>query len=103
MSRYLISLLKAPFSTVRYLILTPPFLRRQIVHDRRTRELIFFKSRNHIDYGTINQVYVQQEYDISHTRRFKELRDFFQGTMRMNRKPLVLDCGANIGIASHYL
>jgi FkbM family methyltransferase len=46
------------------------------------------------------QVLLQEEYDISSTPQGKEIRRRYEASIASGVEPLIIDCGANIGLAS---
>ncbi|WP_431857300.1 FkbM family methyltransferase [Azospirillum sp.] len=52
------------------------------------------------DEATVSQVFVDRCYDLSWLKRFDEFRRLAEAKAREGRRPLIVDCGANIGAAS---
>lgn len=69
--------------------------------DGRARR--FYHRGTHADSGVIAQIFTNEDYSLSRLRRGNE----FQSLFRNLKRPLIIDCGANIGasvvwFASHY-
>ena len=45
------------------------------------------------DRGVIDQIFVQQDYDLRRFKRYGEIQAFYE----QSQQPLIIDCGANIG------
>lgn len=52
-----------------------------------------------VDARVFFQVLVAKEYDISHTAQGKELRRRYDSLVAHGTQPLIIDCGANIGLS----
>lgn len=46
------------------------------------------------------QVIMDREYEIRSYRQFQKLNDLYQKTKSEGRRPLIIDCGANIGLSA---
>lgn len=46
------------------------------------------------------QVFVIREYDFAYLHQFERLRQTYERAVAANETPLILDCGANIGLAA---
>jgi FkbM family methyltransferase len=49
------------------------------------------------------QIFYNEEYNLNHLLRLRELNEWFAAIKSRGDKALILDCGANIGLASKYL
>jgi FkbM family methyltransferase len=54
------------------------------------------------DYGAFYQIFVSGEYDVSDTWLFPELLARYERIISEGKTPVVIDAGANIGLASRY-
>jgi FkbM family methyltransferase len=52
------------------------------------------------DTPTLRAVYVKQVYDISNYPQDKYLTDYYESAVNSGKTPLIIDCGANIGLAA---
>ena len=86
----------------RYIIITPTVFSRQIIFDKKYKNFNTIYVRNEIDSGTLNQIYGSEDYAIDNLIRCDDLKSFYLQNIRAGRKPLIIDCGANIGVSSKY-
>lgn len=86
----------------RFVHVSPPSSRRQLIYDRSSSKWLSFRSRDLIDYEVIQQVFASHDYGLNKLRRGGELEELYASIVESGRTPLILDCGANRGIASSY-
>lgn len=86
----------------RYIALTPSCFRTQILYDRRSGRLTKTFIRDAIDYETLAQVFLREDYDLSRLIRGPELNEMYDSVVASGRVPLILDIGGNVGLASLY-
>jgi FkbM family methyltransferase len=86
----------------RYLQLSPDTAVRQVLYDRKHKRLIRIDIRDKVDFYTIGQIYLDDDYGLEKLRRHGELRAFYETTLAAGKTPLIIDCGGNIGLASRY-
>lgn len=85
-----------------YLRLTP-FIRGKIFFlDKRNRRFFYVYSRSFADSQTADEIYTKSDYDISFLARAKDISDKYDEILAEGKTPLIIDCGANIGLASRY-
>lgn len=102
-SSYLLRLAKAPLSSRRYVILTPPHSGAVIIFDKSQKVFHRLHIESLVDYGTVMQIYLNQDYDLGGLQRYRELRKIYEVRQEGDRRNLILDCGANIGASGRYL
>lgn len=86
----------------RYLELSPRVCRRQVLYDRKLDRRVELEVRDKVDLGTIGQVFLNEDYGLEKLARCAELLAFRDAVLAAGRKPLIIDCGGNIGLASRY-
>ena len=86
----------------RFLAITPPLLRRQVLYDRRTRRFHTVQIRNWIDWTTLYQVHLKNDYDFEKLARGAELQSRYRALVASGNVPLILDCGGNIGLSARF-
>jgi len=86
-----------------YLVLTPPFLRKQLVLNKRTRRVRGYKVRDDVDAAVLHQIFLDEHYRLDRLARAKCIFAKYDEIMARGAKPLIIDCGANIGLSAAYL
>lgn len=84
----------------RYITLSPPFIARQRFVAKRSKGFHDIWVRDSIDLVTFQQIFAHGEYVLERLVRFPEIRNLYNNITLAGRRPLILDCGANIGCAS---
>jgi len=79
-----------------------PFFSNQIFYNRYNKKFVKFKIRDHIDYRVVNQIFNDEDYSLQKFRRYKEIKKYYDNLVKKNLKPLILDCGGHIGLATKY-
>lgn len=51
------------------------------------------------DISIFQQVWVKREYDLRHAAQFQQIDATYQGDVARGRQPLIIDCGAHIGMS----
>jgi FkbM family methyltransferase len=85
-----------------YVALTPPFLNRQIVLHKRRGAMRTYHVRDETDYCSFEQVFLEEDYRLRRLPRGQELVAYYDRLIAGGRTPLILDCGANIGLSAAY-
>jgi FkbM family methyltransferase len=102
--RFILRLLKRILipSTSRFIRLSPNHIGKIRFYDRHFKKFFFVKSRNYIDSVTADQIYTFNDYDINFLLRADEIREKYKLMIRSGLTPLIIDCGANIGLSARY-
>jgi FkbM family methyltransferase len=58
----------------------------------------FIRKKSAADQGVCNQIFIRQDYNLTRLKRFKHLVQYLSRIAPA--KPLILDCGANIGASA---
>jgi FkbM family methyltransferase len=83
----------------RFLHISMPFFRNQYVYDRKRATLIGLGVRNKIDFNVLRQIFVEHGYD---TRIHPDVGARYDAIIESGKTPLIIDCGANSGMATRY-
>jgi FkbM family methyltransferase len=86
----------------RFISISLPFFKNQIFYDTFSKKLIKFKIRDYIDYSVVHQIFNNEDYNLQKFRRHKDISEYYENLVNKNLKPLIIDCGGHIGLASKY-
>lgn len=71
-------------------------------YDRDRHSFFTVYSRGFIDSVTANQIYSNNEYNFSFVGRRAQVHERYNAILSCGQTPVIVDCGANIGLASQY-
>jgi FkbM family methyltransferase len=97
-----IYLIKNMVRRKRFVAVTPPFLKVQRLFDRETRKVFEIRVRDGVDWTQMEHIYLCRDYDLSSTSRYGEILHYYDTLVKDGKSALIVDCGANIGLASKY-
>jgi FkbM family methyltransferase len=86
-----------------FVVLLPWFSPVQWVFDRRARKLWRFAIRDRVDFGVLEQIFVDEDYRLKRLRRWSDIEAEYQRILACGMTPFIIDCGANIGLSAAYL
>ena len=86
----------------RFLLITPALFRKQFLYDAMRKRIVRLGIRDYVDYLVIRQIFVNEDYGLGKLRRAGELHDIYMSIVRNGKTPLIIDCGANCGMAIRY-
>lgn len=95
-------LLRGALGTRRFVGMTPPFSKRQKVYDRLRRKWIKINIRDEDDWIQVEHIFLNNEFDLSATGRNPQIKQLYDRIVAGGHVPLIVDLGANIGLASRY-
>lgn len=90
------------FRKKRFIPISLPFLLNQIFYDRLNKNLIRFKIRDFVDFTMVDQIFYSEDYSLEKFLRNNEVNQYYKNILKKNLKPLIIDCGAHIGLATKY-
>ncbi len=90
------------FNNYEYLRLSPNEAGTVRFYDRKRKNFFSFKSRGFIDSVTANQIYTNNEYNFALVGRADSIRAKYDEILASDQVPLIIDCGANIGLSAQY-
>ncbi len=104
LSSWLLSLVRQTFNpAARYILLTVPQAAVQRLFDKTTRNIISLQTRPGWDHAILDQIFLGEEYNLRKLGRWADLKSTYDGILASGQRPLIVDCGANIGLTSLYL
>ena len=86
----------------RFYVLTPPFMTRQAIYDRRQHKLVHVRIRDTVDWHVVQQIFSGNDYGFEALARCEELDAHYRNLVASNKLPFILDCGANSGMATRF-
>ncbi len=89
-------------SSSRFVPLTPGFMSRQIIYDRKRGNRFSLTLRNGIDWIIFDQVFIAEDYGTHRFARHYETHLYYREALSVGRTPLIIDCGGHAGFASIY-
>jgi FkbM family methyltransferase len=87
----------------RYRMLSPAYAKQQHIADRHTGERFAFTIRDRVDLAVVRQIFHAEDYRLSRLRVHHDLLRQYQEMCTAGITPLIVDLGANTGLASFYL
>lgn len=88
------------FSRSRYLRLVPFDKGKIYFYDRMEKSFFNVRVRDRIDSSTADEIFTRNDYDLRFLKRYDELLEQYKHICSLNKKPLIIDCGANIGFSA---
>ena len=86
----------------RFIPISLPCAKKQVLYDKKARKLFTYRIRSYQDWITLRQVYFNEDYRMSQLTRSDEIFGYYRSLMDSGQSPLVVDCGANIGLSARY-
>ena len=103
---WIFSIIKFFLLKKRFLLISPPFLKKQYWFDRISKKRFFTLNRDKIDWGTSWQVFIDDQFslfeNIFNDSRKKDLENYIKVEMDKGKRPLIIDCGSNSGASCIY-
>jgi FkbM family methyltransferase len=94
-------LLHIPFAFyAKFLILTPPFFSRQVILNLTDKSIFSLTLSSYFDWATLHEIFVRREYDTKFFSADKGIQGEYESILTSGKTPLILDLGANVGVAS---
>lgn len=93
-------------STQNFLILFPRFisyaLKKVFIYDKKNKKIFIQKIRNRYDLLTIFEIFSEESYNLTKYECWEELYKSYLKIIDNKKKPLLIDCGSNIGSSTEY-
>ena len=98
---WLDALMKYMFVKGRFIPASLPFLKKQLIYDRRSKTWIRLTIRNDVDYYVLRAIFTYHAYRIPRSRA-NHVDQLYERMVASQQVPLIIDCGANSGMATRY-
>ncbi len=89
-----------------FVILIPAFIsvlfKKTLIFDKNKKKVFSIKIRNKYDIITVFEIFGQDFYNIKDLKISDKIADIISNITKKNLKPLIIDCGANIGCSGMY-
>lgn len=89
-----------------FIVLTPRLLskliKRSLIFDKLNRDIFIQNIRNDFDLITIYEIFSEENYNLRKFEIWKSISKVLHSYQKENIKPLIIDCGSNIGSSSEY-
>lgn len=86
----------------RFVRLSPGKTGKIAFYDKLKKRKFHVFSRGRIDSNTADQIYKNHDYDLQFLMRYEDIRAQYEDILKQGKTPLIVDCGANIGLSSRY-
>jgi FkbM family methyltransferase len=86
----------------RFVRMTPPLFAHQRIYDRKQHAVLRLRVRDMVDVEVMRLVFDDDDYGLDKLSRGAELSACYERLVADGLTPLILDCGANSGMASAY-
>ena len=94
------------FKNKPFVVVTPAFIgimiKRTIIFDNKSKTFFSIKIRNKFDMITVFEIFGGDFYNIKNLKISDEIFNIISIIKNKNLKPLIIDCGANIGCSGIY-
>ena len=74
----------------------------QRVWHRPSRRIVTVNIAQAVEYYVFRSIFGNEDYNLARLRRWPDIKAAYDGMVAGGRTPLILDCGANIGVSAGY-
>jgi FkbM family methyltransferase len=89
-----------------FIVITPrlfsKLIKKSIIYDKLNKNIFIQNIRNDYDLITIYEIFSDESYNLKNFKIFKKVNEKLNLYRNNDTKPLILDCGSNIGASSEY-
>jgi len=73
-----------------------------LIFDKKNFTFFFQSIRNNFDLLTVHEIFQKEDYNLKTLKIWKEINEHYIKNIKNEKKPLIIDCGSNIGSSSSY-
>jgi len=85
-----------------YILCSPPFSQTQYVYQVKDNSKFQIQVRDKIDLKIVQDIFSREDYGLWRLKRYDELVNKYQSIVHSGKVPLIIDLGANCGLAALY-
>ena len=86
----------------RFVFISPPWARRQLIYDRKQKQLHALTIRDEIDYLTLLQIYGSEDYRVDIFAQHARIQSWYNDAIASGLTPAIYDVGAHAGFSVRY-
>ena len=95
-------LISIPSKKKRFIRLNPLAKGKITFFDKKYKQFLSLTSRGENDSSTLDEVFSKYGYKLDGMARTDDIYDEYNKIISLGKKPLIIDCGANIGAATYF-
>ena len=89
-----------------FIILYPRVLsiifQKILIFEKKKRKFFFQNVRDYRDILTVHEIFSDENYNLKVCNNFENIQKEYNNILELNKIPLIIDCGSNIGSSSVY-
>jgi FkbM family methyltransferase len=89
-----------------FIILFPRIIslifKKVLIFDKKNFSFFFQSIRNNFDLLTVHEIFQKEDYNLKTLKLWNSINEYYIRNIKNKKKPLIIDCGSNIGSSSNY-
>lgn len=89
-----------------FVVITPRLLskiiKKSVIFDKLHKNFFIQYVRNDFDLITIHEIFSEESYNLKKFEIWKRISNKYNSYLKGNLRPIIIDCGSNIGSSSEY-
>jgi FkbM family methyltransferase len=77
-------------------------IKKIIIFDKKKKIFFIQSIRDNYDLLTVYEVFFDEHYNLKNLKNWNIVNSYYDKIKKTNKKPLIVDCGSNIGSSSNY-